>query len=87
MILDLPAVRTPVKGDRRCGLEPWSEFVDGEEFLEALLVLVLRARVSGTPRGGVIVTNEISTITSFVSCRVSFGRANQSAWRTRIPYK
>lgn len=29
----------------RRGQQPWSEYVDGEEFLEALLLVVLQARV------------------------------------------
>lgn len=51
-ILELPTVvrghggRWP--GQR--GQQPWSEFVDGEEFLETLLLVVLRARVSTSNR-------------------------------------
>ncbi|CAM9177663.1 unnamed protein product, partial [Ectocarpus fasciculatus] len=47
-VLELPTVTPSGPGDRRWagrrGQQPWSEFVDGEAFLEALLLVVLCAR-------------------------------------------
>lgn len=49
-VLELPTVTRSGLGVRRWagrrGQQPWSEFVDGEAFLEALLLVVLCARVS-----------------------------------------
>lgn len=50
-ILDLPRVEGGSRG-RFAGLrrqQPWSESVDGEEFVESLLLVVLRARVRKNP--------------------------------------
>lgn len=50
-ILDLPTVERGSRG-RWAGLrrqQPWSESVDGEEFVESLLLVVLRARVRKPP--------------------------------------
>ena len=46
-ILDLPTVGCGgVRGlVGRHGLEPWSESIDGEDFLEILLLLVIRSKV------------------------------------------
>lgn len=44
--MELPTVRRSGRWGGGRGLEAWSEGVDGEEFLEALLLVVLKARVS-----------------------------------------